>query len=156
MSYVKVKIDTSYSQLCVFSSTLDHPFNEWSERHFTQGFAWRDCSASFLTLLEDGHCEVGVYVDEPVGELGVDVVRAFKVPFITSDGKVEIGSITDAAPLQITPGAYVLQVELLTVWAGIQYANIRFNRGLGQLEVLKTDGTIDLGGELDAIAIPAL
>lgn len=156
MSSIKVKIDVSYSQICLFESRLEHPFNGWSERHFSQGFSWRDCSVSFVTLLEDGYCEVNVYVDEPVPELGEDVVRAFKVPLIISDDMIEIGSISDTVRLPISPGTYVLQMELLAASDELMYANIRLNMGVGQIEVLRADAGIDATSELDLVAGPSL
>ncbi|MCS4233060.1 competence protein ComJ [Stenotrophomonas sp. BIGb0135] len=156
MSIVEMNIHISYAQLCVFSSNLDHPFNQWSERHVSQGFSWRDCSVSFRTLLEEGRCVVRAYVDEPIPSLGVDVVRAFKVPFVTTDGHIEIGSVIDTVPLQLAPGDYVLQVELLWASPDIQQANVRLNKGAGQLDILRADGSIERDGALDAVAVAAL
>ena len=43
------KLDVSYGQVGVFWAILAKPFNDWSEAHVRQGFAWRPGSVSFKT-----------------------------------------------------------------------------------------------------------
>jgi hypothetical protein len=100
MAKLVFQIYLSYSQLCVFLSSHAQPFNDWSDRNYSQGFAWRDGSTSFRALLEDGDHQVYLFIDEPVPELDPNIVRAFKVPFETSDGNIEIASISDSTPLE--------------------------------------------------------
>lgn len=41
MAGFRESIYLSYSQFCVFLSSLDQPYNDWSDRSYAQGFAWR-------------------------------------------------------------------------------------------------------------------
>ena len=43
-------VEISHAQLAVFDSTLTAPFNDWTDDHVKQGFAWRPGSVSFMTL----------------------------------------------------------------------------------------------------------
>lgn len=83
MPIVNFELYLSYSQLCIFSSSLDNPFNDWSDRSVSQGFAWRESSASFRSINESGSCRVNMYVEEVVPDLDQDVCRAFRVPFLS-------------------------------------------------------------------------
>ncbi|MFC0691986.1 competence protein ComJ [Paraburkholderia humisilvae] len=38
---ITIKFEVSYSQLAVFASAFSQPYNDWSDRHVVQGFAWR-------------------------------------------------------------------------------------------------------------------
>src|SRR5690554_3017827 len=130
MAKLVLQIYLSYSQLCVFLSSLAQPFNDWSDRNYSQGFTWRDGSTSFRALLEDGEHQVNLFINEPVPELSPNVVRAFKVPFETPDGNIEIASISDSTPLEIPVGKYSLQVEFLAIAENkLPEINIRLNKG---------------------------
>ncbi|WP_312239072.1 competence protein ComJ [Stenotrophomonas sp.] len=156
MSIFQFELYVSYSQLCVFSKGMETPFNDWSDRNISQGFSWRSSSVSFMTILDEGKCEVKMFVDEPITDLGVDVVRAFRVPFSTSNGGVEIASISDGVPIELSPGSYALQVEFLKTDHETQYANIRLNKGPGNFEVIRADAGIEPAGELDISGAPAI
>ncbi|MGD8619977.1 MAG: competence protein ComJ [Gammaproteobacteria bacterium] len=146
----------SYSQLCVFLSSLTQPFNYWSDRNYSQGFSWRNGSASFKTLEEDGDHQINLFINEPVPDLSPNVIRAFKVPFETQDGKIEIASISDSTPLEIPSGVYALQVEFLAVEDGmLPEVNVRLNKGVTDFFVLRADDEIEVDGELDLKAVPA-
>lgn len=81
---------------------------------------------------------------------------AFRVPFETADGKIEIASISDGTPLEISPGKYALQVEFLEI-SGENYpeVNVRLNQGEVECSILKGDDDVDVDGELDLVAEPA-
>ncbi|NEV63491.1 competence protein ComJ [Thiorhodococcus minor] len=156
MANVVLHIYLSYTQLCIFVSSLAQPFNDWSDRNFTQGFAWRPGSVSFRAMTEDGQHQVNVFVNEPVPPLGDECVRAFRVPFETQDGKIEIASISDGAPLEVLPGRYALQVEFMDIRGDDSpEVNVRFNQGDVNWEILKSDETMDVEKELDLMAQPA-
>ena len=54
----KFIIDVSYSQIAVFNSELENPFNDWTDQHVLQGFSWREESGSFKTLVfETGYSD---------------------------------------------------------------------------------------------------
>ena len=63
MAKLVLKINLSYSQLCIFLSSLAQPFNDWSDRHFTQGFSWRNGSVSFKSIAESGEHKINLFVD---------------------------------------------------------------------------------------------
>lgn len=156
MAKLVLQIYLSYSQLCVFLSSLTQPFNDWSDRSFSQGFTWRDGSASFRSLLEDGDHQINIFIDDPVPELAPNVVRAFKVPFETLDGYIEIASVSDSIPLEIPVGKYALQIEFLVVQEDqVPQVNVRLNKGETSFYILKADDEILVDGELDLDAVPA-
>lgn len=156
MAKLVFKIYLSYSQLCIFHSSLSQPFNDWSDRNFSQGFSWRDGSASFRALVEDGEHQVNLFVEEPVPEIAENVVRAFRVPFDNVDGNIEIASISDSAPIEVPSGVYSLQVEFLKInQDGLPEVNVRLNRGNCSFEILKADEEVVIGDELDLEARPA-
>ena len=151
-----VQIYLSYSQLCVFLKTLPQPFNDWSDRNYSQGFSWRPGSVSFRTLLEEGECDLSISVSEPVPSLDEKCMRAIRLPFDVSEGEVEIGSISDSMVLDLSIGQYILQVELLEAEEGkAQKINIRFNKGETDFLILKADETIDILSEMDLNTQPA-
>jgi len=150
------QIYLSYSQVCVFVNTLEQPFNDWSDRNFSQGFSWRPGSASFRTLAEDGEHKINLYINEPIPPLPINCIRAFKVPFESSDGNIEIASISDSAQLKIPPGNYTLQTEFIKYESDSKpEINIRLNKGESGFLILKADSEIDATTELDLMAQPA-
>jgi hypothetical protein len=156
MAKFKIQIYLSFSQICVFQSSLENPFNDWSERNFSQGFSWRPGSVSFRALTEDGDHHVCLFINEPVPSLPTNCVRAFKVPFGNIDGEVEIASISDSAQLDIPPGQYILRVEFLELDTnGIPEINVRFNKGFSAFEVVKADSELDITRDFDLMAKPA-
>jgi hypothetical protein len=153
MSKLEIKIYLSYSQICIFQSTLQNPYNDWSDRNFSQGFSWRPGSASFRTIAEDGDHQVSLFINEPVPPLSTNCVRAFKVPFETLDGKIEIASISDSTPLDIPPGKYILRVEILHYKSKtMPEINVRLNLGVSDFEVSKADGELDVTSNFDLMA----
>jgi hypothetical protein len=146
----------SYSQFCVFLSSLDQPYNDWSDRNYTQGFSWRLGSVSFRTLVDEGEHKVNIYINEGEPALSSEVVRAFRVPFIIKDRNIEVGSITDAISLELPEGDYILRVEFVSLSSdGLYEVNARFNKGVCEFEVLRADAEINVRDEFDINAVPA-
>lgn len=109
-----VTLDVSHSQLAVFASSLQYPFNDWTDKHVAQGFAWRPGSVSFLTLVESGRHSIELKISEHIGALHHDAVRAIEVPFeVPADGAIEVSSISSSAPLLLRPGRLLLRCEFL-------------------------------------------
>jgi hypothetical protein len=153
MSNLTIQTYVSYSQLCVFLSSLAQPFNDWSARNFSQGFSWRPGSASFRALVEDGPHQIHVLINEPVTSLPTNCIRAFRVPFDISDGNIEIASISDSTSFEIAPGKHVLQVEFLRHPASdLPEVNVRLNIGDSDFLILKHDSEIDATAEFDLMA----
>lgn len=129
MTTSSIAIVVSYSQIAVFASNLDNPFNDWHDQHVAQGFSWREKSVSFRTLNEFGPCSIEISLSDshPTSD---EVIRAIRVPFfVPEDGQIEIGSIGDSAPLSITPGTYSLLFQILGVGSdGTEKIRLTFAR----------------------------
>jgi len=99
-----------YSQLCVFVSSLQQPFNDWLQAHVDQGFSWRAGSASFRTLEEEGPHLVELEVSKQPTEVSKDAIRVIEVPFeVPPDGNIEVASISESVPLSLVAGSYTLR-----------------------------------------------
>lgn len=158
MAQFSLQIYISYAQLCLFLSSLTHPYNDWSNRNYSQGFSWRPGSISFRALVEDGDHKINLYVDEPVPEMDENCVRAFRVPFeVSGNGDIEIASISDSSPLNIPIGMYSVQIEFLKIKEGkVPEVNLRLNKGETNFAILKADEDIDANSSLDLMAKAAL
>ena len=156
MAKLTIQLYLSYSQICVFQDTLSQPFNAWSDRNVSQGFSWRPSSVSFRSLVDDGEHKVNLFVNEPIHEVNMNVSRAFRVPFETSTGNIEIASISDLFSLEISPGKYLLQIEFFDIKdESMPEINIRFNQGESEFYILKADDDITVEGDLDLMSEPA-
>ncbi|MEQ8853633.1 MULTISPECIES: competence protein ComJ [Gimesia] len=106
----KFIVDVSYSQIAVFNSGLENPFNDWADQHVLQGFSWREESVSFKTLIEAGPMVVEVRKSESMPT--PNGLRVITVPFKCPHGnKVEISSIADGQVVSIEGGNYQLIFE---------------------------------------------
>lgn len=102
------EIFISYSQIALFEDSVENPFNDWSDRHVAQGFAWRDESVSFKTLEESGKCIVTVCFENDI-IIDNAATRVILVPFtVHKSGCCEIASISDSQVLKIKAGDYGL------------------------------------------------
>lgn len=109
-----ISLDVSFGQLSVFTSSLSQPFNDWTDRHVSQGFAWREGSVSFRTVIQAGLHVAEVSVVDHVGAVAQDAIRAIEVPFIVpADGELEIGSISETIPISMPAGSFLLRCEFL-------------------------------------------
>ncbi|MHB8886960.1 MAG: competence protein ComJ [Methylovirgula sp.] len=105
-------LDVSYSQVAVFDSALEHPFNLWTERHVKQGFSWRPGSVSFATLEESGRHVIEVDAASDEVALSFEAVRIIETPFeVPLSGSIEFASISDSVTMELTPGSYTLRFE---------------------------------------------
>ncbi len=156
MAKLVIQIYLSYSQICIFLSSLSQPYNDWSDRNFSQGFSWRYGSTSFRALIEDGDHQINLFIDEPIPGIAPNVVRAFKVPFETPDGNIEIAGISYSTPVEIPAGKYSLQVEFIEVKEQkTPIINIRLNKGESDFAILKADQELVVEGGFDLNAEPA-
>ncbi len=109
MAVSSFDLNVSYGQLAIFWSTLPQPFNDWTDQHVGQGFAWRPGSASFRTLIESGIHTVDVNLVDQALPVSSDAVRVIEVPFdVPADGAIEVASISDSVPLTLPAGMYQL------------------------------------------------
>lgn len=106
------ELSIQYSQICVFDSSLENPFNNWSDRQVKQGFSWRPYSVSFKTLNESGNATIAYEVSTHSMGIGSETIRAIAVPFkVEIDMNIEVASITGSRQLPIPPGHYNLIFE---------------------------------------------
>lgn|SRR5262245_48780633 len=108
-------VSVSYSQIAVFDSFLENPFNTWTEEDVARGFAWRLGSVSFRTLEEGGRHRIEVIVAESV-EISPHATRVVQVPFeVPTHGSTEIASIADGISISMPSGTYQLRFEYLVL-----------------------------------------
>jgi hypothetical protein len=152
-------LSVSYSQMSVFDSAFDAPFNDWTDRHISQGFAWRDGSVSFRTIEGGGRRLVEVAVLSRDVELSSDAARIIQVPFqVPASGSIEIASIADSIPFKLPSGVYQLRFECFRQVSGSE-PRIKltfFRRDDPAFEVLRADAELSLTGELLLNAEPAI
>jgi hypothetical protein len=104
-------LDVSYSQISVFGTRVDRPFNDWTDEHVNQGFAWRPVSVSFGTLDDGGPLRVRVS-SAPFEPSSSTASRVIQVPFeVPPYGEVDVASIGQAVTLELPPGTYALVFE---------------------------------------------
>lgn len=150
-----ITVDVSYSQLAIFDSALQHPFNDWSDRHVAQGFAWRPGSVSFRTLNDTGKHSVEIDIVDHVGAVSADAVRVIDVPFqVPTNGAIEVGSISDSVPLSLPHGAFLLRCEFLKSGDKVHLVFARSDPP--HFAIVCADDALVIDGELLTSAEPAL
>jgi hypothetical protein len=146
-----ITLEVSYGQLAVFASSLIDPFNDWTDRHVAQGFAWRPGSVSFRTIAENAQHSVTVEVVDTLASLDSEAVRVFEVPFeVPSDGVVEIGSVGETVLLNLAPAPYLLRCEFLMPTAdGLGHVRLVFaRRESSRFAIVRADAAIRADCEL--------
>lgn len=143
----KIRFLVTYGQFVVFWSALKEPFNDWTEQHVAQGFAWRPGSIAFRTLTESGMHTVEVRIIDHVGHIHPKTVRAIDVPFeVPENGEIEIGSITESIEMELPAGEFLLRCELLET--GNQEPQVRLSFGRGDkrhFSVVRADSALSPG-----------
>jgi len=151
--------DVLYGQLAVFASSLKQPFNDWTDRHVLQGFAWRPGSVSFRSMVESGQHSIEVDVANHVGAVHPDAARVLEVPFVVpADGAVDVGSIAETVPLLLPAGSCLLRCEFLqpAATAG-ERVRLTFARlDAPHFAIVRADPALSAGGDLLTTAQPAL
>lgn len=152
-------LDVSHSQVAVFDSGLQQPFNGWTESHVNQGFAWRPGSVSFATIEEAGRHSVSL--DVVSGNVGVspEAIRVIQTPFeVPQTGAIEVASVSDSVPFSLPPGTYALRFEYFCASAvsdpWIRFIFIKMVNP--SFEILRADsGLSTKAGDLLLSAAPA-
>lgn len=117
-------LEISYSQIAVFSPTLDRPFNNWTEAHFNQGFVWRRKSVSFRTAARTGQGQISI---ERVGQprLRDDAMVAISVPFVVDGAGLEVASVFKGEIVPFEAGDYELIFQTgkegVAPWVNLQF-----------------------------------
>lgn len=151
-------LDVSHAQLAVFVSSPKQPFNDWTDRHVDQGFAWRPGSVSFRTLVDAGAHAVEVNVVDRMGPIRHDALRVVEVPFdVSQDGALEIGSIAETLPVLLPAGTFLLRCEFLhPPGADGERVAMTFAKGeAARFAVVRADAELNPGDELLTHADPA-
>ena len=153
-----IDLNVSHSQLAVFASLLAQPFNDWTDQHVSQGFAWRPGSVSFRSLVEAGSHSIEIEVVDHMGNINEDAVRVIEVPFeVPSDGAVEIGSIIETAPVSLPAGKFLLRCEFLkpASHVGERVRLILAKKDFPRFKIVRADAELLSDGELLVVAQPA-
>ena len=153
-----VGVEVSYGQLAVFASSLKKPFNDWTDRHVSQGFAWRPGSVSFRSIAESAQHSIEIDVANHVGATHPEAVRVIEVPFeIPADGAVEVGSIAETVPLSLPAGLFLLRCEFLQPSGGAgERVRLTFARqDAPHFAIVRADPQICASGEFLTTAQPA-
>ena len=125
MKTTEFELDVSYSQIGVFKAEMAEPFNNWTDEHVAQGFAWRPGSVSFKTLVEAGPHKIELVVSDTPQPVSTGVIRAILVPFsVPRKGKIEIASISDGQTLKVPTGTYSLRYEAFMLG---KHPHVRFS-----------------------------
>ncbi len=154
----RIRFDVSYAQLAVFASALAQPFNDWTDQHVAQGFAWRPGSVSFRTMSEDSLHVVDIEVVDRLGVVHPEAVRAWEVPFeVPVDGAIEVGSIAGTVPVALPPGLFLLRCEFLRSTAddGERVRLTFAQKDQPRFSVVRADPDLAALGELLTTAEPA-
>ncbi|MBL8171499.1 MAG: hypothetical protein JNJ50_25280 [Acidobacteria bacterium] len=149
-------INISYSQICVFDSSLQNPFNDWTDDHVSQGFSWRYNAVSFRTLEEFGIAEVEVVIKSHI-DIKTNTVRAIQVPFtVPENGSIDVASIEDSKSLEINPGRYTLVFETGFDNYGNMWCSLSFVSAFSEeAKILKADDELNPPPTLVMTANPA-
>ena len=97
----------SYGQFMVFDAAVSAPGCLWTDIHNAQGFARRESTVSFATLVEFGYADVFYHEGHFQSEKTYE--RAIAVPFAVVSGKVVVAGpeeIKIARALELPPGNY--------------------------------------------------
>jgi hypothetical protein len=145
----------SYNQICVFDAALDEPFNDWTDEHVHQGFAWRPGSVSFGAA---ENVETAVVIDV-VSSVEPDpaAFRVIAVPFTVPPHRgIVVGSIGDEREIEVDGGTYQLTFELGTKdknpWCRISFVP----NSDPQPRIIKADSEITKRDALMMSANPAV
>jgi len=150
-------LEVSYTQVAVFDSLLVSPFNDWTDAHIAQGFAWRPGSVSFGTLDSGGQLRVEV-TQTPVNAGASTAERIISVPFRVPDhGAIEVASIGSSVALELPGGEYDLTFEHGRDRAGAMWAHLHFRRvdKRAAPRVLRSDPELKVPEEFVMVAEPA-
>jgi Competence protein J (ComJ) len=158
MAAASFSLFISYSQVAVFDSALEHPFNLWTERHVQQGFSWRPGSVSFATLEEAGQHDIEIDVVPDDVALSPEAIRTIQTPFeVPQSGSIELASISESIPLSLASGPYLLRFEYFLATGGLK-PRIRFvfiRNGIAAFKIMRADPELKAIDDLLLSAEPA-
>ncbi|SFX68243.1 Competence protein J (ComJ) [Thermoactinomyces sp. DSM 45891] len=107
MKWGDVQLLVSYSQVNVFNTDLQDPFNDWTDTHVQQGFSWREGSVSFGAL-SDWESKISVGLGDEI-YTNEQAIRSIVVPFHVEDNGITVTSIlSEEFIFDIPQGSYEL------------------------------------------------
>ena len=159
----RTTLDVLYSQVAVFDTHLELPFNDWTDVHVAQGFAWRHGSVSFMTLDDGGVMDVEVLIagNRPRDRGGLpdpSPERCIVVPFhVPVHGQCVVATAIDSIPLELAPGEYALTFEHGRWPSGEMWMVLRFDPVSTPVRarVVIADSDLNPPDELVMTALPA-
>ncbi|WP_342712194.1 competence protein ComJ [Bradyrhizobium sp. B124] len=150
----------SHGQLAVFASSLQDPYNDWTDQHFAQGFTWRPGSVSFRSMVAAGWHSVKIEVVNHAGPVHPDAVRVIEVPFeVPADGAIEVGSIAETVPLSLPAGPFLLRCEFWQPFDTDEDERVRLTfarKDAPRFAVVRADPELSVSEELLTTARPAI
>jgi hypothetical protein len=157
MTITSLRLFVTHGQVAVFDPASEHPFADWDEAHFRQGFAWRPGSVSFVMLDEGGLFTVEIAVSEAM-DISTEAVRVIETPFeVPASGSIEIAGISEGLPLTLPAGMYSLRCECFPITDDsenkIRFVFTRTDDPF--FKILRADGAITAGELLLTSASPA-
>ena len=151
-------LEISYNQVAVFDAQMDSPFNDWTDEHVAQGFAWRPGSVSFGTLKNSGPLMVGVFHTKTFDETSSNANRVIIVPFsVPEHGGIDVASIASSFSLKLRPGEYELTFEHGRNADQQDWANFYFRAVTAPVaaKVIRADAELSPPADLIMTAEPA-
>ena len=142
----------SYGQFMVFDDAVRLPGCAWTRAHTAQGFARRESSVCFGTLLEFGIAEFECVLEGPALKLE-RFERVIAVPFLVTSGVVRAEGpeeTTAQTPFSIPCGKYRLTAAPARRGSGVLRMVIRFERSveISRSEIIVADRQLAPGGVL--------
>lgn len=150
----------SYAQIAVFSVELDSPFNDWSDRHVAQGFAWRPESVAFAVPF-GGDALVEILAGDSPSALAGEAARIIMTPYAATGGVTAVASIGDEKTIALQAGDYQLVFELVRE---LVHDDLRYDYGIRlrftptenpTFRIVKADAEMAPGEDLLLTAEPA-
>lgn len=119
------EIEISFGQICVFNSSLENPFNDWTDAHIEKSLSWRAGSVSFL-VSEPGSHEVEFVTQPGIRETEERSTKRLEVPFdVFDEAGIEYGGISDLRQVLVPKGMYWLRFEEIEAFPGAAIRGIR-------------------------------
>jgi hypothetical protein len=150
-------LEVSHAQVAVFDPRLAQPFNDWTDVHVAQGFAWRPGSVSFSTLEGAGPIAVSVGIGRGRTQ-SAQPERSIAVPFsVPPHGEVEVATISASRQLQLAGGEYELLFSHGRTQDGTMWAELTFTlvESPVQARIVLADEALSPPGRLVMEATPA-
>lgn len=99
----------SYNQFMVYDNSVQLPGCDWTDQHTAQGFARRNSTVNFATLIESGYADVSVFIGAYQASTPYD--RSIIVPFLVTSGQIIVEGPEEAISernFSLPPGNYRL------------------------------------------------